>query len=183
MEKINGNHDNTWTQSIKADGNTSSIDPISLENLFKMRPRKEKNQTISKRWYYNYGRSGLKTFSPEGFVLKKYMVARVMPWNIALCKFNDILMHIETNVIDLSSVTTIMAKVIIAKIIMHQSRSKTMGYFFSWHLGEAAELALAWQGYTVSSRLTLKEIQLNRTITHFPIDVVDNYSRRICGEY
>lgn len=52
--------------SIMTAGRISSTWPMSFENRFKIRP--------------------------EGFVWKKYMRARVTPWNIMLCKFLDALM-------------------------------------------------------------------------------------------
>lgn len=90
------------------------MEPISFENLFKIRP------TIKEQENQNEDRlESLQTAEgkvPDGLVLKKYIEARVMPSNMVLCRFNEILIHIFTNVMDRIKVTTIIPKVIIAKI-------------------------------------------------------------------
>lgn len=89
------------------------MEPISFENLFKILP-KIKIKTNRKN-----NLEPLQTAEgklPDGLVLKKYIEARVMPSNMALCRRNEILIHIVTNVMDRINVTTIIPKVIIAKI-------------------------------------------------------------------
>lgn len=73
-------------QSIKADGSSSSIAPISLENLFKI--------------------------LPDGFVLKNRIVALVMLSNILSCNLLEALMQLLKKAKDLTREIMIVAIVI-----------------------------------------------------------------------
>lgn len=73
-------------QSINALVKSSSTDPISLENLFRI--------------------------LPALFVLKNRMVALMMLMNIVSCRFVEALMHTEKKVKDRTKVTIIKSAII-----------------------------------------------------------------------
>lgn len=57
-------------------------------------------------------------YLPDEFVLKKYIVALVIALNILLCKFEDALIQIVTNVVDLIRAAATVAKVKTTKTII-----------------------------------------------------------------
>lgn len=64
----------------------------------------------------------IQIFLPDEFVLKKYIVARVIALNILLCKFIDALIQTDTNVADRIRVASIMANVKTAKTMIQVCR-------------------------------------------------------------
>ena len=88
-------------ESIRAIGNTSSMAPISFENLLRTRP--------------------------DGFVLKNFIVARLMHRNIRSCNLVEALIHVEKNVIERTMV--IITVETIKPVYTYMQTSRLIGPF------------------------------------------------------